>query len=115
MNDTAPGPATDSTLTAIDDLLAGSPVPQEGLGHRTALVHPDVRVVILAFAAGHLLKEHAAPFPLLMQALDGELLVRADGRETRLVPGGLLRLDPSLRHEVEAIQASRLMLTLVTR
>ncbi len=102
-------------LTAIDDLLAGSPVPHEGLGHRTALAHPDVRVVVLAFPAGHLLKEHSAPFPLLMQALDGELLVRAGGRETRLVPGGLLRLDPSLRHEVEAVADSRLMLTLITR
>ncbi|GAA3746888.1 hypothetical protein GCM10022239_23020 [Leifsonia bigeumensis] len=106
---------SDSAITAIDDLLVGSPVPQEGLGHQTVLRHPDVRVVVLAFAAGHVLKEHAAPFPLLMQALDGELLVRADGRETRLVPGGLLRLDPSLRHEVEAVQGSRLMLTLLTR
>ena len=107
--------APDSALTVIDDLLAGAPVPPAGLGHTTALAHPDVRVVVLAFAAGHVLKEHAAPFPLLMQALDGELIVRADGRQTRLVPGGLLRLDPSLRHEVEAVTASRLMLTLVTR
>lgn len=102
-------------LTVIDDLLVGSPVPQEGLGHTTALAHPDVRVVVLAFAAGHLLREHAAPFPLLMQALDGEFIVRADGQETRLVPGGLLRMDTALRHEVEAVVASRLMLTLVTR
>lgn len=102
-------------LTVIDDLLEGSPVPPAGLGHTTALAHPDVRVIVLAFAAGHVLREHAAPFPLLMQALDGELVVRADGRETRLVPGGLLRMDPALRHEVEAVVASRLMLTLVTR
>jgi quercetin dioxygenase-like cupin family protein len=107
--------AQNTALTVIDDLLDGSPVPPEGLGHRTALAHPDVRVVVLAFAAGHVLKEHSAPFPLLMQALDGELLVRAGGRETRLVPGALLRLDAALRHEVEAVQASRLMLTLVTR
>jgi quercetin dioxygenase-like cupin family protein len=110
MTDTAP-----AVLTVIDDLLDGSPVPPSGLGHRTALVHPDVRVVVLAFAAGHVLKEHDAPFPLLMQALDGELLVRVSAQEIRLVPGGLLRLDPSTRHEVEAVQASRLMLTLVTR
>ena len=107
--------APESALTVIDDLLAGSPVPASGLGHTTALAHPDVRVVVLAFAAGHVLMEHAAPLPLLLQALDGEFIVRADGRESRLLPGGLLRLDPSLRHEVEAVAASRLMLTLVTR
>jgi quercetin dioxygenase-like cupin family protein len=111
MTDDSVSPA----LTVIDDIRAGAGIPAQGLGHTTALTHPDVRVVVLSFAAGHVLREHAAPYPLLMQALDGELLVRADGRETRLVPGGLLRLDAALRHEVEAVADSRLMLTLVTR
>lgn len=102
-------------LTVIDDLRANSPIPESGLGHATALTHPDVRVVILAFSAGHVLKEHSAPFPLLMQALDGDLVVRADGRETTLRPGALLRLDAGLRHEVEALADSRLMLTLMTK
>ncbi|HMM82265.1 MAG TPA: cupin domain-containing protein [Terrimesophilobacter sp.] len=107
--------STSPPLTVIDDLRALSPIPQEGLGHTTALTHPDVRVVILTFAAGHVLKEHSAPFPLLLQALDGELIVRAGGQENTLRPGGLLRLDDGMRHEVEAITPSRLMLTLVTR
>ena len=111
MSDNAPGPA----LTVIDDLRAGSPIPESGLGHATPLTHPDVRVVILSFSEGHILKEHAAPFPLLMQALDGELIVRTDGQELTLRPGALLRLDAGLRHEVEAVMSSRLMLTLITR
>ena len=102
-------------LTLIDDMREVSPIPNSGLGHTTVLTHPDVRVVVLAFAAGHVLKEHSAPFPLLMQVLDGELLVRAGGRETRLVPGALLRLNSALPHEVEALSDSRLMLTLVTK
>lgn len=106
---------TAPALTVIDDLRGISPIPDSGLGHTTALTHADMRVVILTFSAGHVLKEHRAPFPLLMQALDGELLVRADGSETRLIPGALLRLDAALPHEVEAVGASRLMLTLVTK
>lgn len=105
----------DSSITVVDDLFALAPIPDTGLGHNTALTHPDMRVVVLAFSDGHLLKEHAAPFPVLMQALDGELLVRAGGEETRLVPGRLLRMDAMLRHEVQALKPSRLMLTLVTR
>ncbi|HEY9498289.1 MAG TPA: cupin domain-containing protein [Terrimesophilobacter sp.] len=101
-------------LTVIDDLLAIAPIPAEGLGHTTALKHPDVRLVVLSFNAGHVLREHSAPFPLLMQALDGELLVRAGGRETTLRPGGVIRLDAALRHEVEAVTDSRLMLALLT-
>jgi quercetin dioxygenase-like cupin family protein len=102
-------------LTVIEDLRAVSPIPDSGLGHVTALTHPDVRVVVLTFSAGHTLKEHSAPSPLLMQAIDGELIVRADGVDTTLRPGGLLRLDSGLRHEVEAVSDSRLMLTLITR
>lgn len=111
MTEKSPAPA----LTHLDDLRDMSPIPSSGLGHATALIHPDVRVVILTFSAGHILKEHSAPFPLLMQVLDGELLVRAGEQETRLVPGALLRLDTALPHEVEAISESRLMLTLVTK
>lgn len=102
-------------LTLVDDVTTLSPIPDSGLGHATVLADPDVRVVVLTFAAGHVLKEHSAPFPLLLQALDGELVIRADHREIRLKPGGLLRMDAALPHEVEAIDDSRLMLTLVTK
>ncbi|MEO7349792.1 MAG: hypothetical protein ABIW32_08055 [Terrimesophilobacter sp.] len=102
-------------FTLIDNLRSLSPIPDSGLGHTTALTHADMRVVVLTFSAGHVLKEHRAPFPLLMQALDGELLVRAGASETRLVPGAVLRLNAGLPHEVEAVAPSRLMLTLVTK
>ncbi len=100
--------------TMVPDVREQSPLPETGLSKSTVVSHPDVRVIVLAFAAGHVLKEHSAPFPLLMQALDGEFLLRMQGQETRLVPGALLRLDASVPHEVEAVTPSRLMLTLVT-
>lgn len=102
-------------VSVIEDVRAGSPLPASGMGHATILTHPDVRIVVLSFAAGHVLKEHSAPFPLLMQALDGELLVRTAEREIALRPGSLLRLDAALHHEVEAVTECRLMLTLVTK
>ena len=109
MSDTAP-----EQLTTINDLLALAPIPAEGMGHTTVLKSQGVRVVVLAFSAGHVLKEHSAPAELLLQALDGELIVRAADSETVLLPTGLLRLEPGLRHEVEAVTDARLMLTLVT-
>ncbi len=102
-------------ITLIEDMRAISPIRDSGLGHTTILTNPAVRVVILTFTAGHVLKEHSAPFPLLMQALDGELLVRVGSHDITLIPGALLRLDAAVPHEVEALSDSRLMLTLVTK
>ena len=104
----------DSPITVIDDLLADSPIPSAGLGHTTALNSPAARVIVLSFAKGHVLKEHSAPFPLLMQALDGELAVTSAGQLIQLTPGGLIQMDARLPHTVEAIEDSRLMLTLIT-
>jgi quercetin dioxygenase-like cupin family protein len=68
---------------------------------------------VLTFEAGFVLKKHSAPKILLMQALDGCLRVTAGGQATDLVPGALLRLEASLEHELEALEESRLMLTLI--
>ena len=105
--------AAEPPLTYLDDLLELAPVPDAGLGHSTVLNTPDVRIIVLAFAAGHILKQHAAPFTLLMQALDGHLLVTSNGQELDLRPGGLIRMDPRLPHSVQAYVDSRLMLTLI--
>ena len=102
-----------ASITFIPDLRADAVVAPGGLGHTTVLNAPGVRIVVLTFAAGHVLKEHRAPKTLLMQALDGCLRVTAGGQVTELVPGTLLRLDASLIHEVEALDESRLMLTLI--
>ena len=100
-------------VTHIADVRAGAAVEPGRLGHSTVLASPGVRVIVLTFEAGFTLKKHSAPKILLMQALDGCLRVSADGQVTELVPGALLRLDANLEHEVEALEESRLMLTLI--
>ena len=102
-----------SPLTYISDVRADAAVEPGRLGHSTVLASPGVRVIVLTFEAGFTLKKHSAPKILLMQALDGCLKVSADGRVTELVPGAILRLDAGLEHEVEAVEESRLMLTLI--
>ena len=100
-------------LTVVDDARANAVVVPGRLGHTVVLKSPGVRVLVLTFEAGHVLKEHRVPKILVMQALEGHLRVTAGGKVTDLRPFGLLRLDPSLRHEVEALEESRLMLTLI--
>lgn len=103
----------DNPVTVVPDLRELSPIAADKLGHTTALKSADVRVVILTFPAGHVMKDHAAPKTLLLQALDGRLRLTVAGDVVELVPGALVRLDKLERHEVEAVEESRLMLTLV--
>ena len=43
----------------------------------------------------------------------GHLRITADGQTADLRPGGLIHLPPSITHAVEAVEASRLSLTLL--
>ncbi|MCW4386311.1 AraC family ligand binding domain-containing protein [Salinibacterium sp. SYSU T00001] len=102
-----------SAVTVVSDLLAAAPIESGKLGHHTVLKSEDVRVIVLAFEAGHVMKDHAAPKTLIMQALDGELRVVSEGTTMTLTPGTIVRFSAGVRHEVEAVANSRLMLTLI--
>ncbi|MDJ0337371.1 cupin domain-containing protein [Cryobacterium sp. PH31-O1] len=106
--DTATGP-----ITFIADMMAGTIVEPGRPHHTKVLSAPGVRVVVLTFEAGHVLKEHQAPKDLLMQALAGRLRITADSKVHELAPGALLRLEAGLPHTVEALEESRLMLTMI--
>lgn len=104
---------TDSGLTALDSMLDLAPIEEGKLGHHVVLDAGGARVIVLAFEAGHELKEHRTPRPLLLQALDGHLQIHADGRIVDLRPGGLLFLPAALHHSVDAVEDSHLSLTLL--
>lgn len=100
-------------VTVVTNMLEAAPIVPGKLGHHTVLKSPDVRVIVLAFEAGHVMREHSAPKTLIMQPLDGELHVTAEGETTVLTPGSMARFNAGVRHEVLAINDSRLMLTLI--
>lgn len=103
----------DNSITVIEDLRALAPIEAGRLGHHTVLDTDGTRVIVLAFEQGHVMAEHRAPRPLLMQAVDGHLRISAAGNVVDLRPGGLLHLPASLTHAVEALEPSRLSLTLL--
>lgn len=102
-----------SAVTIAANILDSAPIVPGKLGHHTALKSDDARVIVLSFEAGHIMKDHAAPKTLLMQALDGELRITTEGETHTLTPGTIIRFDKGVRHEVEAVADSRLMLTLI--
>jgi quercetin dioxygenase-like cupin family protein len=88
-------------------------VQPEATVSRTVLQAEGARVVLFSFDAGQVLTEHTAAVPALLQVLDGHLRITADGRTVDLRPGGLVHLGARLPHAVEAVEPSRLQLTML--
>jgi quercetin dioxygenase-like cupin family protein len=78
-----------------------------------AFAAEGVRAVVFAFSAGQELAEHRAPAPILLQALEGELRIAAEGREVVLRPGGILYLEPGVPHSVAADAPAKLLLCIL--
>jgi quercetin dioxygenase-like cupin family protein len=100
----------------IDDLIAALPLPEDGTLSRTLYRGEDVRLVGFAFAAGQELTEHSSALSVVVQVLRGRLALRLGGRpeEVELGASGWLHLPPRLPHSVRALEASVMLLTMIT-
>jgi quercetin dioxygenase-like cupin family protein len=79
----------------------------------TLIQESGMHVVLVYLKTGAVLREHAAPGPATVQVLDGH--VRVDLGENEHLDASAARLiafDAGVRHEVEALEDSTLLLTL---
>lgn len=94
----------DTTLYSADGLLELAP---EGAGDRPgvkkALIGHGARVVMMRFAAGQVLAEHTAAFPILVQCLEGQIEFVAGEESVTLTPGAVANLDARVPHEVRGV------------
>jgi quercetin dioxygenase-like cupin family protein len=97
----------------VSDVASLVEIQPEATVSRTVLQAEGARVVLFSFDAGQVLTEHTAAVPVMLQVLDGQLRITADGRTVELRPGGLVHLAARLPHTVEAVEASRLQLTML--
>lgn len=81
-------------------------------GHRqiALLHHGPVRLVLFAFEAGGHLPQHKAPGWITIHVLRGLLHVRTPDATHDLGPGQILSLAPGVLHDVDAEQASDMLL-----
>jgi quercetin dioxygenase-like cupin family protein len=82
-------------------------------GHRQiALLHrPPVTQVLFSFAAGGHLDQHSARGLVTIHAIEGRLRVAAGGADHELSAGQLIVLDADVPHDVRAVEASAMLLT----
>lgn len=103
----------DAPMTRLPDLGSLVAVQAGATVSRTVLKAPGARIVLFGFDTGEVLSEHTAAVPVLLQVLDGHLRITADGQTVDLLPGALIHLAARVPHEVEAVQPTRLLLTLL--
>ncbi len=91
-------------------------VPSEQDRRAVTLVKEGgLNVVLTRMRAGSNLAEHSAPGAATVQVLDGHVRVQV-GEQSLDLPGGrLIAFDANVRHYVEALEDSTLLLTLAER
>lgn len=99
--------------TGLDDLAAKHPVTDGRVTVHRSFDGEGVRLRHLAFDSGVVMKEHSAPEPLIVQLVSGRVRFSVEGVDHTLAAGGVLHVPAGVRHEVEAFEPSRLLLTFI--
>jgi quercetin dioxygenase-like cupin family protein len=97
---------------AVNELHARSKEGQQR-GAVTLLKQSGMSVVLTHLHAGGALGEHAALGAATIQVLDGHVRVQLGEQALDVPSGRLIAFDSGVRHSVEAIEDSTLLLTLV--
>ena len=85
-------------------------------GNRNAITlvkELSLRVVLTIMKKGAKLEEHQASGALTFQVLSGMLRFRAAGSALETAPGTLVVLEAAIPHDVEALEESAFLLTIV--
>lgn len=113
---TKPTPITEAAefdLTAIDrQLRSEDAYRRDGHTARTLTREPALRIVLVVMKAGARLAEHRAQEIASIQVVTGQVRVALLERSLELAAGRMLVVAPDLRHQVEAVTDSGLLLTL---
>lgn len=79
---------------------------------KTLVKHPTLRLVLIAIGDGGRIPEHETAGRITIQTLSGHVRTHAAGRVFDMPAGRVVALDRSIRHELEAIGDSAVVLTI---
>lgn len=86
---------------------------QSGQNTKTLVKFDDLRIVLIALKKQSRIPGHQTEGRISIHTVTGHIQVRAQGRTFDLPSGRLLALDQRLSHDVEALQDSAFLLTIV--
>ncbi|MEX2528678.1 MAG: cupin domain-containing protein [Gemmatimonadota bacterium] len=98
-------------LQALADLRAEEHEARSGHRQITVFRRAPVTHVLFAFEAGGQLNQHSTPGLVTIHVLEGRIRVRAEDQDHELAAGGVLILSPEVAHDVRALEASGMLLS----
>lgn len=91
--------------------LKREPSGQHGHKQIALFKHGPATLALFVFDPGARLEDHVIDGPVIIQTLTGHLSVTTGERSYALPAGALLRLAPGVPHDVQASEASQMLLT----
>ena len=88
------------------------PWHENGHNARTLLKHEGFRLVLVALKPGKRVQEHMTYEHVAVHALNGRLRITLPNDVVELAANGLLGLDRSVPHDIEALEESDLLIWL---
>lgn len=82
-------------------------------GAKTLAKNADVRIVLVGLSKGLVVQEHHAEGPITVSVAEGAIRFTAGGEERTLARGALLSLGAGVAHQVEALEDSAFVVTVV--
>lgn len=107
------GTFTEFDLPAEIDRLRSETTWDSGQNSRTLVKYEDLRVVLIVLQTHSRMAEHKSEGRISVHVVSGHIQLKAAGRTFNLRPGGLLTLDRAVPHDVEALEESAFLLTIV--
>ena len=75
--------------------------------------NPELRVVLMTLKTGARLEKHVAPGASSIQGMAGHVRLNLPSESAELAAGELVAVAPAIRHDLEALETSAILLTIV--
>lgn len=99
--------------SGAESLLATLPIASGRARARQILKAKGVRIMRLSFDAGQTMREHVEYVPVLIQTLQGNVVLSVSGEQIDMPAGAIVHLDKQIPHSITALEESHLMVTLL--
>ena len=86
-------------------------VPEDGILSRTLQNDSKSKVILFGFAPGQELTAHTAPFPAILQFVEGEATLQLGSDTQKAGAGTFAYMSPNLEHGIKA--KSRVIMLLI--